>query len=157
ELVEFENRRISDVDFINSEPFREDSLLSITVTRESRCSLLGLPICVPFTSIGRETHRLSVGTIAADVRRLELFYRGQGFFGTAVSPDVEEDGDDVRVIFTINRGDAVLLDTIGITGTEPAFAPDSILPHLRSEEHTSELQSRENLVCRLLLEKKNTI
>src|SRR5690606_39390464 len=28
-----------------------------------------------------------------------------------------------------------------------------VLP--RSEEHTSELQSRENLVCRLLLEKKN--
>src|SRR5690606_41366069 len=27
---------------------------------------------------------------------------------------------------------------------------------MRSEEHTSELQSRENLVCRLLLEKKNT-
>src|SRR5690606_41383409 len=26
--------------------------------------------------------------------------------------------------------------------------------HRRSEEHTSELQSRENLVCRLLLEKK---
>src|SRR5436309_11933191 len=26
-------------------------------------------------------------------------------------------------------------------------------PSLRSEEHTSELQSRENLVCRLLLEK----
>src|SRR5690606_42111741 len=26
--------------------------------------------------------------------------------------------------------------------------------HPRSEEHTSELQSRENLVCRLLLEKK---
>src|SRR5690606_41876757 len=26
----------------------------------------------------------------------------------------------------------------------------------RSEEHTSELQSRENLVCRLLLEKKTT-
>src|SRR5690606_40403073 len=28
------------------------------------------------------------------------------------------------------------------------------LPAERSEEHTSELQSRENLVCRLLLEKK---
>src|SRR5206468_4783468 len=27
---------------------------------------------------------------------------------------------------------------------------------LRSEEHTSELQSRSDLVCRLLLEKKNT-
>src|SRR5690606_40642312 len=29
------------------------------------------------------------------------------------------------------------------------------LAEKRSEEHTSELQSRENLVCRLLLEKKN--
>ena len=28
---------------------------------------------------------------------------------------------------------------------------------LRSEEHTSELQSRRNLVCRLLLEKKKKI
>src|SRR5258707_5006256 len=28
-------------------------------------------------------------------------------------------------------------------------------PHFRSEEHTSELQSRQYLVCRLLLEKKN--
>src|SRR5690606_41036368 len=31
---------------------------------------------------------------------------------------------------------------------------DLRLSRLRSEEHTSELQSRENLVCRLLLEKK---
>src|SRR5690606_40289144 len=29
--------------------------------------------------------------------------------------------------------------------------------HPRSEEHTSELQSREKLVCRLLLEKKKSI
>src|SRR3712207_7261618 len=29
-------------------------------------------------------------------------------------------------------------------------------PPQRSEEHTSELQSRQYLVCRLLLEKKNT-
>src|SRR5690606_13100844 len=31
---------------------------------------------------------------------------------------------------------------------------DDVSPVSRSEEHTSELQSRENLVCRLLLEKK---
>src|SRR3712207_8543579 len=39
-----------------------------------------------------------------------------------------------------------------------AFAAQ-VLPsakHLRSEEHTSELQSRQYLVCRLLLEKKKT-
>src|SRR2546430_7549045 len=33
---------------------------------------------------------------------------------------------------------------------------ESMLDQLRSEEHTSELQSQSNLVCRLLLEKKNT-
>src|SRR5690606_41650412 len=34
--------------------------------------------------------------------------------------------------------------------------PDTPREYPRSEEHTSELQSRENLVCRLLLEKKKT-
>src|SRR2546427_7627099 len=31
------------------------------------------------------------------------------------------------------------------------------ISYTRSEEHTSELQSQSNLVCRLLLEKKNTL
>src|SRR5947207_10830717 len=35
-------------------------------------------------------------------------------------------------------------------GARPGLRP------LRSEEHTSELQSHSDLVCRLLLEKKNT-
>src|SRR2546430_8747296 len=34
-------------------------------------------------------------------------------------------------------------------------APVELGGHARSEEHTSELQSQSNLVCRLLLEKKN--
>src|SRR5688572_32732959 len=33
--------------------------------------------------------------------------------------------------------------------------PATIQLQIRSEEHTSELQSQSNLVCRLLLEKKN--
>src|SRR5690242_20787354 len=35
-----------------------------------------------------------------------------------------------------------------------ARTTDAWLAHFRSEEHTSELQSHVNLVCRLLLEKK---
>src|ERR1022692_1936075 len=35
------------------------------------------------------------------------------------------------------------------------FPPFAAAPAIRSEEHTSELQSPCNLVCRLLLEKKN--
>src|SRR5688572_32700015 len=34
--------------------------------------------------------------------------------------------------------------------------PDATGVFFRSEEHTSELQSQSNLVCRLLLEKNNT-
>src|SRR5690606_18197271 len=41
-------------------------------------------------------------------------------------------------------------------GVQVAWLTGSLTPKARSEEHTSELQSRENLVCRLLLEKKNT-
>src|SRR3712207_8180695 len=44
-------------------------------------------------------------------------------------------------------GDAVRAVLAGATPAPP--------PSTRSEEHTSELQSRQYLVCRLLLEKKN--
>src|SRR5207248_10302058 len=48
-------------------------------------------------------------------------------------------------------GDAEILG--GVLG--PSREPDE-QPLLRSEEHTSELQSPYDLVCRLLLEKKKT-
>src|SRR5207237_8946126 len=47
-----------------------------------------------------------------------------------------------------NAGQAVGLSTISLSPALPS------LEHARSEEHTSELQSHLNLVCRLLLEKK---
>src|SRR5258708_29710623 len=37
------------------------------------------------------------------------------------------------------------------------FVRDALHAELRSEEHTSELQSPDHLVCRLLLEKKKNI
>src|SRR5690606_39689501 len=40
--------------------------------------------------------------------------------------------------------------------SSPLETFDELRMRDRSEEHTSELQSRENLVCRLLLEKKKT-
>src|SRR3712207_7081468 len=39
----------------------------------------------------------------------------------------------------------------------PLINSESFYTEDRSEEHTSELQSRQYLVCRLLLEKKNNI
>src|SRR5260370_15654977 len=51
------------------------------------------------------------------------------------------------------------LFTEGPHGVEPGYSEqehDRAENERRSEEHTSELQSHLNLVCRLLLEKKNT-
>src|SRR5690606_40982759 len=49
------------------------------------------------------------------------------------------------------RGDRELIAAMVVVGTFESHWSRDIQ---RSEEHTSELQSRENLVCRLLLEKK---
>src|SRR5438093_7608685 len=51
---------------------------------------------------------------------------------------------------------SILMARRAATGTPSPFcAPGSIsMKNMRSEEHTSELQSLTNLVCRLLLEKK---
>src|SRR5260370_8484056 len=62
--------------------------------------------------------------------------------------------DAVKIRFTVKT-------RLGFDSTDvfsellPIFAKHS-LDLLRSEEHTSELQSHLNIVCRLLLEKKNT-
>src|SRR2546430_8011083 len=60
-------------------------------------------------------------------------------------------------IYTLSLHDALPI----LTATSEAFqrahaAPRCAPPKRRSEEHTSELQSQSNLVCRLLLEKKKT-
>src|SRR5688572_31830259 len=49
------------------------------------------------------------------------------------------------------------LAALGFTLFAPAGASSANRAMLRSEEHTSELQSQSNLVCRLLLEKKKKL
>src|SRR5947209_16080402 len=58
---------------------------------------------------------------------------------------------ETHLIFTcIIRWRGITCETGGCIG----LGGDSAPPDNRSEEHTSELQSRQYLVCRLLLEKK---
>src|SRR3712207_7745587 len=51
------------------------------------------------------------------------------------------------------------IDDIDVVEANEAFASVALAVQreLRSEEHTSELQSRQYLVCRLLLEKKKNV
>src|SRR3712207_8959476 len=60
----------------------------------------------------------------------------------------------LRLHDTPPEGVKRVLEVAGCFEAEPVF-PEELLKFLRSEEHTSELQSRQYLVCRLLLEKKN--
>src|SRR3989449_8133053 len=82
----------------------------------------------PYTTLFRSTGRpgsLKVGTQAT-------FYTTGWIFGRGVA--VREVGHE--------------------PGRSPVVAADAREAVARSEEHTSELQSRLHLVCRLLLEKK---
>jgi outer membrane protein assembly factor BamA len=126
DIAEQTGARIDDVRFEQTAPFPPDTLLTLTVTQPSRCNFLGLPICVPFTRIGREEHFVNVGRVAADVETLERFYRIAGYFGTQVTPSVTPDGSNVDVTFTIRRGDPVYLDALAVTGTEGLMDPDSL-------------------------------
>ena len=80
--------------------------------------------------------------------------------------EVEEtaSGEEALEAFSRTPADVVLIDIMlpGIDGFEVCRSirrlgdVPIVMVTARSEEHTSELQSRTNLVCRLLLEKKKT-
>src|SRR4051812_49874900 len=60
-------------------------------------------------------------------------------------------------IYTLSLHDALPISRSGLTVSDDTLKARRLASHferVRSEEHTSELQSHVNLVCRLLLEKK---
>src|SRR5438132_6962008 len=79
---------------------------------------------------------------------------GAMFLGTLASPFSSASAEELAT------GDSVRLDLRRDPKTPLTVLPPQFAPHakrviyLRSEEHTSELQSHSDLVCRLLLEKK---
>src|SRR5216683_8351903 len=81
-------------------------------------------------------------TVTRDVTSLLSFF----FNDTATSE-----------IYTLSLHDALPISPVRSAGSQPAarWRSTTATPPARSEEHTSELQSRSALVCRLLLEKKN--
>src|SRR5690606_39353174 len=68
-----------------------------------------------------------------------------------------DEGDEKRLqLGRYNGGLGHLLHPLPTIDGHPLIGVGVGAGQCRSEEHTSELQSRENLVCRLLLEKKKT-
>src|SRR2546427_7063136 len=81
--------------------------------------------------------------------------RGQPLGGVAVAPGPSADGGqfDTPFHYTDASGRFELRLTRYVSAPSDS-ASVWIHANVRSEEHTSELQSQSNLVCRLLLEKK---
>src|SRR5690606_41402610 len=75
---------------------------------------------------------------------------------SCMAPELASVVESAPGVVSLLDGLAVLpVQTTEQGGQHLKFSAAPGLYQLRSEEHTSELQSRENLVCRLLLEKKN--
>src|SRR5690625_5334148 len=87
--------------------------------------------------MSRRTFGRLAGVAACALLPLSLPARAEAQEAPAVTETDEE--------IVVDNGQVVL-----------TIVDDDLLVGLRSEEHTSELQSRGHLVCRLLLDKKKT-
>src|SRR2546427_9510069 len=81
----------------------------------------------PYTTLFRSQRHVGVGKLAVDVLHLEH-----------------------QVVRDFGLGE----EHVHVPGHAPGHRVHGVAHADRSEEHTSELQSQSNLVCRLLLEKK---
>src|SRR5688572_32323459 len=88
-----------------------------------------------------------VNVPVSDVDRAKAFYTEKAGFNADHDHRVS---DEIRFVQLTPPGSAC---SIALGTGFGEMAPGSVE---RSEEHTSELQSQSNLVCRLLLEKKKT-
>src|SRR2546429_5508435 len=111
------------------------------------------------------TQRSDEGIVSLGTRNgmeLAILKRTEKSLGKIIAnPDSTDLIDGVRIaplqVYPDDRGFFTEIARLG-RGLATDMVPDStrkIQISLRSEEHTSELQSRLHLVCRLLLEKKN--
>src|SRR5206468_12400624 len=73
---------------------------------------------------------------------------------TALSPLSLHDALPIYALGRTPRASCCISGPARTPSQSPGSSPPVPSPGTRSEEHTSELQSRSDLVCRLLLEKK---
>src|SRR2546430_10050745 len=107
----------------------------------------------PFLPHDKPRYAMGLGT---PPQLLEMIARGMDMFDRVLPTRLARNGTAFTATGTINLKNAeVARDKRPIEENCTCPACREFSRGYRSEEHTSELQSQSNLVCRLLLEKKN--
>src|SRR5207253_7632525 len=107
------------------------------------------PVMRGFFFSSRRRHTRWPRDWSSDVCSSDLTASYQGF-QTITQTNIEVNvGTDVVINFNLKPG--AVTQTVEVVAAVPVLQTQNAS---RSEEHTSELQSRGHLVCRLLLEKK---
>src|SRR5690606_34145062 len=99
------------------------------------------------------------GKYMASSDEIYVTVRGKGGHGAQPQANIDPIVITAHIITALQQVVSRIADpkmpTVLSFGKIIAEGATNVIPNeVRSEEHTSELQSRENLVCRLLLEKK---
>src|SRR5258707_12537401 len=96
--------------------------------------------------------------------KMPYFYFFFFFFNDTATTEIYtlslHDALPICFVRDVEPGEIVIIDGNGLRSIKPFTKQPRrfcVFEHIRSEEHTSELQSRQYLVCRLLLEKKKQI
>src|SRR5690606_9315859 len=135
-------------------------------SKSQQDSLLGAVESGLVTLIGATTENPSFEVISALLSRCQVYILRSiderdliQLVNTAIEKDETLKNKKLRIneydaLLRISSGDArKLLNLLELVSNAKDIQGRPVDNALRSEEHTSELQSRENLVCRLLLEK----
>src|SRR2546430_4325200 len=118
----------------------EDGIRDLTVTGVQTCALPILP------ALFRLTKKVATPLTAA-TGVVPLSALPPGLLPSAMATA------SLNPVATFPKASSARTFTAGLIWRFATVVPGSV-PNTRSEEHTSELQSQSNLVCRLLLEKK---
>src|SRR2546427_12179316 len=111
--------------------------------------------------VGKAVAYVTTTYINMDIRfvAVAVYVLGMALFavvmgnGFAAFP-VMTGGVGVPILVGVYHGDPAVMAAIGMLSGYCGTLLTPMAANFRSEEHTSELQSQSNLVCRLLLEKK---
>src|SRR5690606_40590680 len=128
---------------------------------------IGVQQAVPAATLGhlgqQEIHRVLVGVDDDQQGHVGALAPDAGGLGATIQQHAHAAGVGVVPVLLAHfaavrhqPGNVLDAQLLVVVADQEASPPQDRVA-ARSEEHTSELQSRENLVCRLLLEKKKKI